>query len=255
MSEQRSAYEPYCEPPAENGGKISSAKSDVVRAWDLPTRLFKWSLVALIITAWVSSSFNDPDMTVHKAAGYGVLVLVVYRVLWGVFGSSTARFSGFVRSPAAAWAYLKALRRNRAEHYLGHNPAGGLMVIGLLVVCGVQVLLGMFSSDGVTASGPFAGLVGDTVSSWAASVHAAWFYFAILALVGLHIVANFYYQFVKRENLIGAMITGRKRRETYVDHKEATGGSIPVAAVCLLIAFGLVYGIVTLFGGSFFASI
>jgi cytochrome b len=194
-------------------------------------------------------------MTVHKAAGYGVLVLVVYRVLWGVFGSSTARFSGFVRSPAAVWAYLKALRRNRAKHYLGHNPAGGLMVIGLLVVCGVQVLLGLFSSDGVTASGPFAGLVGDTVSSWTASVHAAWFYFAILALVGLHIVANFYYQFVKRENLIGAMITGRKRREAYVDYKEATGGSLPAAAVCLLIAFGLVYGAVTLFGGIFFASI
>lgn len=255
MSEQRSAYKPYSQPPAEHSGKTSSAKGDVVRAWDLPTRLFKWSLVALILVAWVSSGFSDPDMTVHKAAGYGVLVLVVYRALWGIFGSSTARFSGFVRSPAAVWTYLKALRLNRAGRYLGHNPAGGLMVIGLIVVCGVQVLLGMFSSDGVTASGPFAGLVGDTVSSWAASIHAAWFYFAILALAGLHIVANFYYQFVKRENLIGAMITGRKRREAYVDHKEATGGSLPVAAVCLLTAFGLVYGTVTLFGGSFFASI
>ncbi|MFJ6322136.1 MULTISPECIES: cytochrome b/b6 domain-containing protein [unclassified Rhizobium] len=255
MREQKSAFEVYSEPLSEHSGGIRSAKSDVVRAWDLPTRLFKWSLVALIITAWVSSSFNDPDMTVHKAAGYGVLVLVVYRVLWGVFGSSTARFSGFVRSPAAVWTYLKALRRNRAERYLGHNPAGGLMVIGLIVACGVQVLLGMFSSDGVTASGPFAGLVGDTVSSWAASIHAVWFYFAILVLAGLHIVANLYYQFIKRENLIGAMITGRKRREVYVDHKEATGGSLAAAAVCLLIAFGLVYGTVTLLSGSFFASI
>ncbi|TWB53221.1 cytochrome b [Rhizobium sp. ERR 922] len=255
MSEQRSAYEPYCDPSTGNGGKISPANSDVVRAWDLPTRLFKWSLVALILTAWVSSGFDDPDMTVHKAAGYGILVLLVYRVLWGVFGSSTARFSGFVRPPAAAWAYLKALRRNRTERYLGHNPAGGLMVIGLLVACGVQVLLGLFSSDGVTAAGPFAGLVGDAVSSWVASIHAAWFYFAILVLAGLHIVANLYYQFVKREDLIGAMITGRKRREAYVDHDEATGGSLPAAAVCLLIAFGLVYGAVTLLGGSFFASI
>ncbi|WP_168879222.1 cytochrome b/b6 domain-containing protein [Rhizobium sp. P28RR-XV] len=255
MSEQRSAYEPYSEPFAEDGRETESAKSDVVRAWDLPTRLFKWSLVALIITAWVSSSFNDPNMTVHKATGYGVLVLVVYRILWGLFGSSTARFSGFVRSPAAAWTYLKALRRNSAERYLGHNPAGGLMVVGLLVACGVQVLLGMFSSDGVTASGPFAEQVGDTVSNWAASIHSAWFYLAILTLVGLHIVANFYYQFVKRENLIGAMITGRKRREAYVDYKEARGGSLAVAAVCLLIASGLVYGAVTLFGGSFFSSI
>ncbi|MFJ6327545.1 MULTISPECIES: cytochrome b/b6 domain-containing protein [unclassified Rhizobium] len=255
MSEQRSAYDPYCELPTGKESKISPAKSDVVRAWDLPTRLFKWSLVALILTAWVSSGFNDPDMTVHKAAGYGVLILVVYRILWGVFGSSTARFSGFVRPPAAAWAYLKALWRKRAEHYLGHNPAGGLMVIGLLVACCVQVLLGFFSSDGVTAAGPFAGLVGDTGSRWAASIHAAWFYFAILVLAGLHIVANLYYQFVKREDLIGAMVTGRKRREAYVDHDEATGGSLPLAAVCLLAAFGLVYGTVTLLGGSFFGSI
>jgi cytochrome b len=255
MSQKKSAYEVLSEPPTERSDKISPRKVDVVRAWDLPTRLFKWSLVVLILTAWVSSGFNDPDMTVHKAAGYGVLVLVVYRVLWGIFGSSTARFSSFVRSPAAAWSYLKALRQNNAGPYLGHNPAGGLMVIGLIAACGVQVLLGLFSSDGVTASGPFAELVGDNISSLAASIHATWFYFAILTLAGLHIAANFYYQFVKRDNLIGAMITGRKKREAYVDGNEARGGSLPVAAACLLSAVGLVYGTVTLLGGTFFASI
>jgi cytochrome b len=255
MSQQKSAYEVLSEPPTERSDKISPGKSNTVRAWDLPTRLFKWSLVALILTAWVSSGFNDPDMTVHKAAGYGVLVLVVYRLLWGIFGSSTARFSSFVRSPAAAWAHLKALRQNSARPYLGHNPAGGLMVIGLIAACSVQVLLGLFSSDGVTASGPFAELVGDNISSWAASIHAAWFYFAILTLAGSHIAVNFFYQFVKRDNLIGAMITGRKKREAYVDGNEASGGSLPVAVVCLLSAVGLVYGTVTLLGGTFFASI
>jgi cytochrome b len=255
MSEQKSSYECYSQPPSRPNGRISPAKSDTVRAWDIPTRLFKWSLVALILTAWVSSGFDDPDMTVHKAAGYGVFVLVVYRVLWGVFGGSTARFSNFVRSPATAWTYLRALRQERAGSYLGHNPAGGLMVIGLIVACGVQVLLGLFSSDGIAASGPFAALVGDGISSSAASIHAVWFYFAILVLVGLHIAANLYYQFVKRDNLIGAMITGRKKRRAYVDSNEARGGSLFVGAACLLTAVGLVYGTVTLLGGTFFASI
>jgi cytochrome b len=233
----------------------SSTKVGTVRAWDLPTRVFKWSLVLLIVTAWISSGFDDPGMTVHKAAGYGILILLIYRLLWGVFGASTARFSGFVRSPASAWFYLSLVRRGRAKPYLGHNPAGGLMVIGLLVVCAVQVLLGLFSSDGITAAGPFAGMVGDTRSSWAAEIHADWFYFVILGLSGLHIAANLYYQLVKRDNLIGAMITGRKEARPYVDGPEARGGSLIVAAICLLVAAGAVYGTVTLLGVSFFASI
>ncbi|MBB6305192.1 cytochrome b/b6 domain-containing protein [Rhizobium leucaenae] len=256
MNKQRTVPDPNSEAPLVRISEISSAKGGgMVRAWDLPTRIFKWSLVALIVTAWASSGSNDPDMTVHKASGYGVLVLVVYRILWGLVGSSTARFSNFVRSPGIVWAYFQRLRQEKAAPYLGHNPVGGLMVVGLIITCGIQGLLGLFSSDGVAASGPFAELVGETISSWAASIHAAWFYFTIIPLVGLHIVANFYYQFVKRENLIGAMVTGRKKRKAYVDLREARGGSLVAAGACLLVSIGLVYGTVTLLGGSFFDSI
>ena len=253
MNQQRRALEKLSDQHLEDRLHTpQSPEEHYVRAWDLPTRLFKWSLVVLILTAWISSGFSDPDMLVHKAAGYGILVLLVYRGLWGVVGGSTARFSNFVRSPAAAWHYLKSLRGKRTMHYLGHNPAGGLMVIGLLIVCAVQVLLGLFCSDGVTASGPLADMVGDTISGWAASIHATWFYVAILGLAFLHIAANLYYQFVKRENLIGAMVTGRKRRADYVDRNEATGGSLPLAAICLLVSAALVYGSITLLGGAFF---
>ncbi len=255
MNPQRHALEKFSDQRLEESSyTLQSPEEQYVRAWDLPTRLFKWSLVALILTAWISSGFSDPDMLVHKAAGYGILVLLVYRVLWGIVGGSTARFSNFVRSPSAAWNYLKNLRNKRAAHYLGHNPAGGLMVIGLLFVCAVQVLLGLFSSDGVTAAGPFADMAGDTISGWAASIHDTWFYVAILGLAFLHIAANLYYQFVKRENLIGAMVTGRKRRANYADRSETKGGSLLLAAVCLLASAGLVYGSITLFGGMFFAS-
>ncbi len=225
-----------------------------MKAWDLPTRLFKWSLVSLILTAWVSSSFADPDMTVHKAAGYGVLTLLIYRVLWGVFGGSTARFTSFVRSPLAVLSYLRAIQAKTAKPYLGHNPAGGMMILGLLIACGVQVLLGLFASDGVTASGPFADQVGGTVSAWAGTMHAVWFY-VILSLAIVHIGVNFYYQFIKRENLIGAMLTGRKRQAAFADACETREVSPLVALACLFASVGLVYSAVTLCGGSFFAGL
>jgi cytochrome b len=226
-----------------------------VRAWDLPTRLFKWSFVAALVTAWLSSGFNDPDMTVHKSAGYCVFVLMIYRILWGIVGGSTARFVNFVQSPTAVRAYFKEAIRSQAKPYLGHNPAGGLMVIGLLMVCGVQVLLGLVSSDGITAMGPLADLVGDTASATAASIHAAWFYFVILELAGLHIAVNLYHQFFKRDNLIGAMITGRKKQKDYVDGHQVRGGSIVVASACLLSAVAIAYGSITLLGGSLFSSL
>lgn len=234
---------------------IRSPRSDAgsVRAWDLPTRLFKWSLVILVITAWIASGFNDPNMTVHKAAGYGILVLLVYRVLWGVFGSRTARFSTFVRSPKTVLAYLRGALTGKGRPYLGHNPAGGWMILGLLAACAVQVVLGLFASDGVSASGPLAGLVSDNLASTMGEIHGVWFY-VILALAVVHIAINLFYQFVKRENLIGAMVTGRKPAARYADAPRNQGGSLWVAAACLVVAFGLVYvGIVSL-GGSFFAS-
>ncbi|MCW6512809.1 cytochrome b/b6 domain-containing protein [Lichenifustis flavocetrariae] len=225
--------------------------SDVL-AWDLPTRAFKWTLVVSVVTAWVSSGFDDPAMTVHKAAGYTILTLVIYRILWGFLGGTTARFSTFLASPAAVVAYLKTVRSGTEPPYLGHNPAGGLMIIGLLFACAVQVALGLFSSDGVLASGPFADAIGATWSSMAATLHSIWFY-VILGLAVVHIGVNLFHQFVKRDNLIGAMITGRQARATFVDIRNPKRGSSLIALLCLAVAIGLVYGAVILSGGTFFA--
>ncbi|HEX4764960.1 MAG TPA: cytochrome b/b6 domain-containing protein [Lichenihabitans sp.] len=221
-------------------------------AWDLPTRLFKWALVVLVIAAWVSSGFADPDMTVHKAAGYGILTLLVYRVLWGFVGGSTARFASFVSSPSTVLAYVRALRAGAARRYLGHNPAGGLMILGLLAACLIQVALGLCSTDGVMASGPFADAIGDTWAARAATLHAAWFY-VILGLAVVHIAVNLFYQLIKKENLIGAMITGRKAASVYPDGRVAQRGSNAVALACLGVAAALVYLGVVLPGGHFFS--
>jgi cytochrome b len=227
----------------------SASPRAVVHAWDLPTRLFKWALVVMIVIAWVSTRFSDPDMKVHKLAGYAILVLVLYRLFWGAVGGSTARFSSFVRSPSRAIAYLREARKGTTKPYLGHNPAGGLMILALLFACFIQAVLGLFATDGVTASGPLADIVGDTVSTFASRLHGAWFYL-ILALAIVHITANLYYQFIKGEDLIGPMITGRKKAAAYQDALAAEPGSLAVAALCLLLASAIVYFGITAWGGS-----
>ncbi len=206
-----------------------------------------------MLVAWLSTYLDDPAMTVHKIAGYAILTLVIYRVLWGFVGGSSARFANFVRSPARAIQYLAALRAGRAKPYLGHNPAGGLMIVALLSACAVQALLGLFASDGVLASGPFADAIGDQASARAARLHGLWVY-GIVLLVGVHVAVNLYYQYVKGENLIGAMITGRKRRAAYQDASEAEPGSPVVATICLLVAGAIVYFLVAASGNDLFTS-
>ena len=110
--------------------------------WDLPTRLFHWLLVALIAFSWWSAEYGETDL--HIWSGTAVLSLLIFRVLWGLFGSSTARFSSFLRGPKAVIGYVKgAADWNRA----GHSPLGGLSVLALLGLTGIQVVLGLFAAD------------------------------------------------------------------------------------------------------------
>jgi cytochrome b len=146
---------------------------------------------------------------------------------------------------------LQSLSRNKAKTYLGHNPAGGAMVLALILACAVQPLLGLFASDGVTASGPLAELVGEQFSDWATAIHSLWFY-VILTLAITHIAVNLYYQFFMGENLIGAMVTGRKLVDRSAGQADIRQGSLLVAGLCLLAASAIVYFGVTLAGGVFF---
>lgn len=229
----------------------ASGTVDTTLAWDLPTRLFKWSLVGLVALAWISSGFEDPEMTVHKAAGIGILTLLVFRLLWGFVGGSTSRFAAFVRGPRAVAEHLRAMREGSARPYLGHNPVGGLMVVGLLAACSIQVALGLCASDGVMAVGPLAGHVGEDWASWAGTLHCVWFY-ALLSLAAVHIATNVYYQLFKREKLITAMVTGRKARLGFADalYVVRTRGS--VAVVALAISVAMVGGFLVLTGSGIF---
>ena len=221
-----------------------------VEAWDTPTRLFHWTLLVLIVLAPITNKMGTSTFYLHKINGYLILSLILYRVLWGFMGGTTARFVTFVR-PFAAVGYFLDLIRGRSRHYLGHNPLGGLMVLALMAAVGAQAMFGLMSLDDIPATieGPFASKVAEATAEAASIWHRRGFKI-ILTLVALHVAANLFYTLVKKDNLIRAMVTGRKPTQTFEDLPENTPGATGKAALCLALSLTLVFGSVWLFGSS-----
>jgi cytochrome b len=160
--------------------------------------------------AWWSG--EEGNFTVHFIAGHVVLGLLAFRLLWGVIGSQTARFADFVRGPGAILHYLRRMVGRSPDYSVGHNPAGAVMVLLLLLLVGVQAGTGLFASENTWAfvSGPLAGLVDGSTSSDLTSLHKGILFDTLLVLAGVHVLAAVLYLVLKRENLIRAMVTGRK---------------------------------------------
>ncbi len=221
-----------------------------MRAWDLPTRLFKWLLVACVVTAWATNKYATDHPEWHKWNGYFALVLITFRVLWGFVGGSTSRFTAFVHTPRATFAYAWDEARGRARHYLGHNPLGAWMILALMAAVLLQASLGLYSSDAdhLVIEGPLAATVSEATVDRAANLHRLGFNI-ILALATAHIAANILYALFKRDGLIRGMVTGWKPRADYVDQREAVPGSPTAAFVCLAIAAIAVFGGIAALGG------
>ena len=200
------------------------------RVWDLPTRLFHWSLVLFVgLSWWTAETGRD---ALHLWFGYGVLFLLFFRILWGFLGSSTARFSAFVRGPGAVVEYV----RNRFRWPLaGHAPLGALSVIALLVLLLIQVGSGLFAmdEDGLFA-GPLAYAVSVGMSDTMTELHEELFDW-LLILIGLHIAAILMYRLALGRNLLGPMISGKADLPRGM---EPMRPATPlVAIVCALLAF------------------
>jgi len=166
------------------------------------------SLAILIALLWWTHENRDMDL--HITLGLVALGLVLFRLLWGLVGSSTARFAGFVKGPGAIRTYLAGLKSGTGEHVVGHNPLGALSVIALLGAVAVQVGLGLFAQDhDAINSGPLNFLVSYDTAKEVSELHEAMFN-VILGLIVLHLAAIVYYRVVKRDNLIGPMVTGRR---------------------------------------------
>jgi cytochrome b len=169
--------------------------------WDLPVRLVHWLLAALIAFSWWSVTNHHTDW--HIWSGCAILTLLIFRLLWGVVGSSTARFASFVRGPRAISDDLRGRWRG-----IGHSPLGALSVLALLLVVAVQVGLGLLAQDedGIYA-GPLSRLISSDASDRARDLHESWFN-VILALIVLHVAAIVYYR-LRGRKLTLPMITGR----------------------------------------------
>lgn len=187
--------------------------SNPVTVWDLPTRLFHWSLVVLILLQYASGEFDLLPMEWHYWLGYATLALIVFRVLWGFLGSTTSRFAEFVRGPGAVARYACASVRGREEPFVGHNPLGGWSVLLMLACIAVQSISGLFASDDLTESGLLASRVSDETVKWMTRVHNVNRY-VLLMLIVLHISAVLLHWAIRHENLVAPMLHGRKRIES-----------------------------------------
>ena len=212
-----------------------------IKVWDLPVRLFHWSIVVLIAAAWTTQEFNKMEW--HMWIGYAILALLLFRIVWGFAGSDTARFVRFLKSPAAALRHLSHLRRREPDREIGHNAAGGWVVLLMLVLLGVQAGTGLFSNDDSDTDGPLVHLISKDRSDWLSKIHSLNFNL-ILAVIVLHVVAIVAYAVLKRQNLVRPMLTGTK--ELPGDTAAPRLVSPVWAAVTLAMAAGAVVWLVNL---------
>ncbi len=203
-----------------------------IRIWDLPTRLFHWLLVTAMIAAFVTGELGGGLMDWHGRIGLGIVGLLAFRLVWGVLGSTYARFIQFFPTPAKIRAYLAGEWRGQ-----GHNPLGALSVLGLLGIVGLQLATGLVANDDIAFRGPLLDLVGRDWSDRLTSVHHL-VSKGILLLVALHVGAIMFYAHVRKHNLVRPMLTGEAEGEPA---ESAQGGGFLALLVALVLAAGAVY--------------
>ena len=180
-----------------------------IRVWDLPVRLFHWLIVALFAFCWWSAENDHLDW--HMLSGYAVLTLVLFRIYWGFAGSATARFRSFLKGPRTVFGYVQNLFVRSESVAFGHNPMGGWSVVALVFLLLLQTILGLFAIDvDAINAGPLDTLVSFRTGRWFAHQHGRVFDLLVI-LSSLHLAAVLFYWLYRRENLIGPMITGRRR--------------------------------------------
>lgn len=222
---------------------MRKTEQNTIRVWDLPVRLFHWSLVILFGFSWWSGKEGGNAMEWHMLSGYAILSLVLFRVIWGFAGSTTARFGSFLRGPAAMRAYAASLLSRKPSLSRGHNPLGGLVAVLMLLGLTLQAGSGLFSNDDIFNEGPLAQLISKDLSDQITGFHQTTFN-VILTLVSLHVAAVLFYWLYKKENLLRPMLTGRKavREDAAGESLRFASPWLALAALCL--CAGAIYALV-----------
>jgi cytochrome b len=221
----------------------TALNSKKIRVWDLPTRMFHWSIVVLFVVSWASAEIGGTAMQYHLWSGYGILALVIFRVLWGGVGSEATRFAHFVRGPKTVMAHARAFfKLGYRSTTIGHNALGGWSVLLILFALALQTVTGLFANDDIATEGPLYHLVSKAASDLISQIHSGAFN-VLLALVAIHIAAIVFYRVVHHENLLTPMLTGDKlTRQGSPALRQASGW---LALVLAVFAAGIVFWIVT----------
>ena len=217
----------------EDGSAAPAADAALaIKVWDLPVRLVHWSLVLLIAFSWWSA--ENEEIEWHIRSGMAMLFLLLFRIAWGFFGSSTARFTSFVAGPGKVMSYL---REPSGWRGIGHSPLGALSVVALLGLIALQIAFGLpLSDEDGIVSGPLNSRVSFDTAEWAHDVHELLFN-VLLALIALHVAAIVFYRW-RGKRLVSAMVTGKS--DAYAAGTQPMVGAGPVRLLfCLAIAFAL----------------
>ena len=220
--------------------------STTVRVWDLPTRVFHWSLLACLIGLVSTAQIGGNAMEWHFRLGYAVLSLLMFRIIWGLVGGQWSRFSAFTYSPATVMRYLQG--QGQPEHAVGHNPLGAMSVFALLGFLLLQVVSGLISDDTIAASGPFAKWVSDAMVRNATFYHKDVGALILFSLVALHLGAVLYYRLQKGLNLVRPMIRGDKEVTHPTLSSKDNGQTRALALGLFLACIAMVTGLVAMAG-------
>ena len=209
-----------------------------VLVWELPVRLFHWSVVVLVAAAYLSWRLNRMDW--HVWIGYATLMAVLFRLLWGFFGGDCARFARFLAGPRAVLSHLRQALRREPDHQLGHNAAGGWMVMLLLALLLTETLSGLLVNNDIADEGPLSELLPARVANAITATHAlGWDLLA--AAIAVHVGAILVYAGFKRQNLVRPMLTGRKALppELAAPRRGGAGRALVLLAISALAVAGL----------------
>ena len=215
----------------------------MVKIWDLPTRIFHWTLALLILYQLSTSLLGEGPSETHLYVGYVITTLVLFRISWGFYGGTTSKFINFLYAPSTVLNYLfKKNSQNR--QFFGHNPAGGYSVIFILASVAIQTITGMFCDDDIMLAGPLRSLVADDTTSIINQIHSinAWF---LLGLITLHLVAITWHYFFKKDNIISPMVTGKKNAPATLDQNINVQENLRRAALLLMLASLIVLSIMS----------
>jgi len=220
-----------------NETPATSDRARTALIWDLPVRIIHWSLLVAVVGAWLTRELEGDWFVWHTRFGYTVLVLVLTRVLWGFFGTRHARFAEFVRGPKTVIDYL----RSGTSSSVGHNPLGALMILAMLTMLLAQAVTGLFANDQVFETGPLFGYVAIETSDRLTSLHKQLFDW-IAAAIAIHVSAALFYLWIRKENLILPMITGRKFAENIPEQERISSSRLWLAIVfAVIVGTGLAW--------------